>query len=193
MSGQLDLFAPPIERIGVEPTRDVIYRGARSPEVPRHAHVPSARPRPLEEDEEWLMALRIAEGQIRWRSWTQPHPLPLEERPHDCVGGGPSYWYDSKGVGVGDFSSRRYASWPALLRGLREQREHEPHVADARDLAHAYSALDTYDRYYIREGGSATSYGDRDDWRERVAIPHFAKLKEIIEKLGGDPTLGGSA
>jgi hypothetical protein len=193
MSGQLDLFAPAIEPVTVEPTRDVVRGGAGSAEVPRHTHVPSPRPRPLDSDEEWLTTLRVAEGQIRWRSWTQPHPLPLEKRPGECDGGSSDCWYDSTGVGFGRGERKRRATWLALLRGLREQREQEPHIADARDLAHAYSALETYDRYYIREGGSATSYGDRDDWRERVALPHFERLKAIIEELGGDPSLGRSA
>jgi hypothetical protein len=199
MSGQLGLFAPPIERITVAPTRDVVYRGAGSSEVPRHTYVPSPTPRALASEEDWLLALMVAEGQIRWASWTQPHPLPLATRPDSTggksLGGGAWVDYGTKGVAVrrSRGGALRYAPWASLLRGLREQRDQEPHIADARDLAHAYSALDTYDRYYIRDGGSATSYGDRDDWRERVAIPHFTRLKAIIEDLGGDPTLGGSA
>jgi hypothetical protein len=195
MSSQLDLFAPAIEALSMEPTRDVLCRGPGTSEVRAHTYVPSPRPRTLHSDKEWLMALRVAEGEIRWRSWTQPHPLPLDKRPDDCSGGSLNCWYDSKGVGFASDvgQQRRYATWPALLRGLREQREHEPHIADARDLAHAYSALETYDRYYIRDGGSAVSGCDRDDWRQRVALPHFARLKAIIEKLGGDPTLGTSA
>jgi hypothetical protein len=192
MSAQLDLFAPVIEVIVIEPTRDVIHRGAKAKRVPPHSHVPSRRPRLLHTDEEWLSCLRIAERQIRWRRWTQPHPLPLDSRPEECVGGGPGHWYDAKGVGVGEFSSRRYATWPALLRGLEEQRDREPHVADARDLAAAYHALEQYDRFYVRDGGSVIGGGTRldgDDWRERVAIPHLAKLREIVERLGGDPTL----
>jgi hypothetical protein len=152
MSGQLDLFAPPIEAITVEPTRDVIFRGAGSSEVPRHTFIPTPRPRVLHDDD-WMLALGVAERQIRWWSWTRPHPLPLDERP-DSVGGhslGDRRWidYGSKGVAVRDRLGGEYrcASWAFLLKGLREQREAEPHIADARDLAHAYSALETYDRY----------------------------------------------
>lgn len=113
-----------------------------------------------------------------------------EGRPEECVGGGGTFSYDGKGVAVvsqGRFD-KRYASWPALLRGLGTQREAEPHVADARDLAAAYHALEQYDRFYVRDGGSVTHGGD-PAWRERVAVPHLARLQAIVEKLGGEPAI----
>jgi len=78
--------------------------------------------------------------------------------------------------------------WPVLLRGLRGQRERETRVAEARDLAHAYYALEQYDRFYVRRGGSVIG-GNDQGWRERVAIPYLAKLKRIVIDLGGDPDL----
>lgn len=185
----MDLLAAPVERIAVKPTRDVVIYGARACSVPKHAHVPAPRPKSLHTDEEWLLVLRVAERQIRWRHWTRPHPLPLDSRPDECLGGGGGYWYDSKGVAIwSDDGAHRYATWAVLLRGLREQREREPHIADARDLAHAYSAVETHDRYYIRDGGSVAS-NDDGEWRERVAAPHLAKLRQIVTDLGGDPDL----
>lgn len=180
---QLDLFAPPPEVVPVTPTQEVIVFGARAKCVPLHQHVPSPRPKAIVADDDWLLALRVAEECIRWRSWTQPHPLPLDSRPDDCVGGAAGargwYWHDNKGVTIGERGGPT-ASWPALLRGLREQREREPHVAEARDLAAAYKALESYDDHYIRDG-------DGGEWRETVAVPHFEKLKETIVGLGGDP------
>lgn len=187
MTAQLDLFATPIESLSIEPTRDVIRRGASAEAVTAHQHVPSRRPPALTSDEEWLLALSVAEAQIRWRSWTQSHPIPLDEKPRECVGGGPGCFYDGKGVALGSWCERRYATWPALLRGLREQRAREPHVADARDLAHAFSALETYHRYYLAERPAAGT-AEGPGWREEVAVPHFARLKAIIAGLGGDPT-----
>lgn len=182
---QLDIFAAPVEVVVIQPTRDVVYRGARAEGIPRHAHVPSHRPKALLSDEEWLRVLVVAEVQIRWKSWTCPHPLPLDSKPEDCVGGGKDFWYDGKGVALGRWEGdTRYAPWPALLRGLREQREAEPHIADARDLAAAYHATDQYDRFYIRDGGSVPG---NPEWRERVSVPHFAHLRETIAQLGGDP------
>jgi len=184
---QLDLFAPPVETVVVEPAREVIRRGASAGSVPSHEYVPEPRPRSMHTDEEWLGALSTAEGLIRWKSWTQPHPLPLDERPHECVGGGGDYWHDGKGVAAGAWNDRRYATWPALLKGLQAQREHEPHIADARDLAHAYHALEQYDGFYVRDGGSVAGHGDSDEWRQRVAVPHLAHLKQVVVDLGGDP------
>lgn len=183
MTAQLDIFAPPAERITIEPTPEVVLCGANAASVPTHTHVPTPIPRAMPDVEKWLGALLVAEGQIRWRSWTLPHPLPLDERPEDCVGGTADYHYNGKGVGLG--RSGKPVGWPVLLRGLREQREHEPEIADARGLAHAFHALEQYERFYVRDGESV-GFCD-GDWRERVAIPHLAKLRAIVEELGGDP------
>lgn len=182
---QLDLLAAPVMRVVVEPTPDVIRMGAHC--APHHECVPSKRPKALRSDEEWLFVLRVAEEQIRWRSWSMPHPLPLE-RPDDILGGSNGEWHDGKGVAIvdgGRSAERRYASWPALLRGLREQREREPHIADARDLAAAYHAAEQYHRFYLADPPKVAS--DDDGWREEIAEPHFARLIETIADLGGDP------
>lgn len=184
---QLDLFAPVAEAIVIQPTRDVVYRGAFAPAVPVHTFAPRPRPRAMPTDADWLGVLLEAERCIRWRSWQRPHPLPIDKRPEECVGGGPRFWHDSKGVGLGVHHRDGLATWPVLLRGLAEQRKHEPDVADARDLAAAYHALEQYDRFYVHDGGSVIGGGDQVEWRERVAVPHLAKLRAIVEKLGGDP------
>lgn len=189
MTAQMSLLAPPVERLTVEPTREVVVRGASASGVPRHAHVPS-RPSAMHTDEEWLGALEIAERKIRWWFWTCPHPLPLDEKP-TVNGGGGGFHYDSKGVAVWSGGERRYVSWPQLLRGLREQRDQEPHIADARDLAAAYHSAETYDRYYVRDGGSVSPRSE--EHRERVAIPHLKRLHQIIRDLGGDPDLAVAA
>lgn len=193
MTVQMDLFAPVVERFSVEPTSAVIVHGAKAAGVPRHTFVPAPRPDSMHSDEEWLTVLEVAEEQIRYKNWTRPHPLPLDEKPADCEGG---YYSDrlqceySSGKGVclidPEWSSR-CVKWPVLLRGLRAQREQEPHIADARDLAAAYRAHETYDRYFVRDGGSVP--GRNDGFRERVAIPHLARLRQIIIDLGGDPDL----
>jgi hypothetical protein len=173
---------PPVEAVTVEPTAEIVRRGASAPSVPTHTFVPTPLPKSMHTDEEWLSALAEAERIIRWKSWTQPSPLPLDAKPDDCVGGAREIWHDAKGVCVGRRAEARYASWPALLKGLRLQREHEPHIADARDLAHAYSATETYCRYYIREDA---------EWGDGPVAPaqrtHFEKLKAIIAGLGGNP------
>ena len=191
MSAQLDIFAQPRE-ITIEPTREVIRLGAKA--APAHEHVPSPRPKALHSDDEWLLVLRTAEEQcIRWRSWSIPHPLPLDEKPRECEGGNGEVCYTGKGVAIidrGGERERRWASWSALLRGLRAQRDREPHVADARDLAAAYHAAATYWRYYLSEPPVVEA--DDDDFQVR-ATSHFAGLKDVIAKLGGDPEfeLGG--
>lgn len=184
-NAQLDFFAPTLERILVEPNPEVLHLGARASGVPVHEHVPSRRPNSLQTDDEWLGALSVAEELIRWRAWEQPRLL-LDEPPGECIGGSGGFWFDAKGVMVREGAERRYARWSALLRGLGEQREGEPDVADARDLAHAYHALDQYDRFYVRGGGSVDG-GSDPDWRERIAIPHLAEMTQAIAELGGDP------
>ena len=183
VASQLDLLAARVERITVEPTPEVIRLGARR--APDHECVPSKRPKDLHSDEEWLFVLRFAEELIRWRSWTHPHPLPLDRRPDDCVGGAGRAWYDGKGVAIAEQGKRRYASWPALLRGLREQREREPHIADARDLAAAYHAAEQYHRFYLADPPEIPVVAG--GWCEEVAEPHFDRLLAAVADLGGDP------
>jgi hypothetical protein len=59
------------------------------------------------------------------------------------------------------------------LRALRAQREAEPHVAQARDLAQAY--------HYLRD--YAHAYGTPADAPPRL----LAAIREEITALGGNP------
>jgi hypothetical protein len=180
---QLGLLAGPVEEVAIEPTSEILYAGAGARSVPSHRHVPAPRPEALATDEEWLRVLAIAEGLIRWRHWPHPHPLPLEEVP-DVVGGTSDSWHDRNGVALGARGRKRLVRWPALFRGLAEQRAHEPHIADARDLAHAYKAAATYRRYYLGEHPEVA--GGDEEFRSR-AEAHLRALVEIIAALGGDP------
>jgi hypothetical protein len=77
------------------------------------------------------------------------------------------------GTGISDYRSGESATWPQLLRALAAQREDEPHVASARDLAQAYKYLSYYSR----------AYGTPDD-----APPQMLEhLRAAIRELGGDP------
>jgi hypothetical protein len=54
----------------------------------------------------------------------------------------------AKSRGVEDWHTKERATWPQLLRALRAQREAEPRVAQARDLAEAYHCLHSYAHVY---------------------------------------------
>jgi hypothetical protein len=77
--------------------------------------------------------------------------------------------------GVHDWMNGQEATWSQLLRALRAQREQEPHVAQARDLAEAYHYLDYYRR----------AYGTPADASHRL----LASIRDEIRALGGDPAL----
>jgi hypothetical protein len=66
-----------------------------------------------------------------------------------------------------------------VLAGRREQREVEPEIARARDLAEAYHYLDYYGRVYA-------DLPWREDW---TPVPLIARLAAEARELGGDPTL----
>jgi hypothetical protein len=78
------------------------------------------------------------------------------------------------GRDISDFRTGESATWPQLLRALAAQRQDEPRIARARDLAEAYHYLSYYSR----------AYGTPDD-----APPHLLEnLCRAIRGLGGDPT-----
>jgi len=77
------------------------------------------------------------------------------------------------GKGIRDFRTGESATWPQLLRALAAQREDEPHVARARDLAEAYHYLSYYSR----------AYGTPADAPPRL----LENLRMAIGELGGDP------
>jgi hypothetical protein len=77
------------------------------------------------------------------------------------------------GKGIRDFRTGESATWPQLLRALAAQREDEPHVARARDLAEAYHYLSYYSR----------AYGTPADAPPRL----LENLRMAIGELGADP------
>jgi hypothetical protein len=165
----MNLLAPPAdERVDVPVSWEVLYygtnaradRGRGEPLFP-HQYVPSP-PAKLPDEAEWLVALDFAEEA---RRYNQAGCAVLDLSKRDGAGsngpmgrGGPSgpmLMASSRGVEV----DGRLATWPQLLGGRREQREIEPQVARARDLAEAYHYLDYYGRVY--EGPSPATSGAR--------------------------------
>ena len=133
----LALFDP----IAVEPTRDVLYRGADAISggvfLFAHHHVP-ARPATVIEDRVWLAMLDLAEDA---RRYNQAGRAVLDLTARNGAGSnGPIGTGDLMldGKGCENWRDKSRATWPALLTGRREQRHAEPDIACARDLAEAY-------------------------------------------------------
>jgi hypothetical protein len=82
-------------------------------------------------------ALRYSQGPARTLDLTTTHGAGT----NGPIGRG-NLHADSKGVE--DWHTKERATWPQLLRGLRAQREAEPRIAQARDLAEAYHYLHAY-------------------------------------------------
>jgi hypothetical protein len=174
MGEQLSLLgdAAADEAVRVAPTPRVLVYGANAPEVPRHrdagrlgsAGVQTAR-----------LMLALAEDALRYNQAPNPRLVVPDKRGRGIGSNGPIgrdlLTADSKGIR--DFQTGESATWPQLLRALAAQREDEPHVARARDLAEAYHYLSYYSR----------AYGTPDD-----APPKFLdNLRAAIRELGGDP------
>lgn len=186
---QMNLLAPPAdERLDVPVSWEVLYYGANAradrgrgePLFP-HRYVPSP-PAKLPDEAEWLAALDFAEEA---RRYNQAGCARLDLSKRDGAGsngpmgrGGPSgpmLMASSRGVEV----DGRLASWPQLLGGRQEQREVEPQVARARDLAEAYHYLDYYGRVYAEPEPD-------DEWSP---VPFIRRLALEARQLGGDPSL----
>jgi hypothetical protein len=186
---QMNLLAPPAdERLNVPFCWEVLYYGANAradrgrgePLFP-HRFVP-APPAKLPDEAEWLVALDFAEEA---RRYNQAGCARLDLSKRDGAGsngpmgqGGPSgpmLMASSRGVEV----DGRLATWPQLLGGRREQREVEPEVARARDLAEAYHYLDYYGRVYAEPEPD-------DEWSP---VPFIRRLALEARQLGGDPSL----
>ena len=186
MSGQMNLLAQPsVERIEVPVCPAVLRHGSRAgkkrgtlePHFP-HLHVPR-RPAKLASDEHWLIALDFAEEVHRYDQSTEA-ALQLDAKVSRSPGGRsfhgePRLWHDSRGIEVDDI----LLSWSHLLAGRAEQREIEPEVARARDLAQAYRYLDYFGEVY-------DDLPHREDWSP---VPLICRLAEEAIGLGGDPTL----
>ncbi len=189
MSTQMSLLAPPAEGpLEVPVCWTVLYYGAdaradrgRGEPLFPHRHVPSPPPK-VPDEGEWLAALDFAEDA---RRFNQAGCAVLDLSKRDGAGsngpmgrggpGSPSLMASSRGVEV----NGRLATWPQLLKGRREQREVEPEVARARDLAEAYHYLDYY-------GGVYDEPEEGDEWSP---VPLIRRLAAEARELGGDPTL----
>jgi hypothetical protein len=179
----LALFAPLL----VEPTAEVLRCGARARGdrgrgelLFAHRHLPP-RPSTVAEDPTWSAMIDLAEEAARS---DQPTVAVLDLHPggrggYSGVMGHGGLLLDSRGCHF--FSSGDHATWARLLAALRTRRGAEPEIARARDLAHAYHALDYYGRVY----GDHEEY-DSAGWRPE---PLIARLALQVLDLGGDPIL----
>lgn len=186
MSGQMNLLAQPSDEKIVVPICPEVLRcgahaasregGIEKPLSP-HLHIPG-RPTNLPSDEHWLLALDHAEDTHR-HDQSPEATLQLDAKVSrscgGCAGPGmPRLMHDSRGIEVDDVLIK----WPHLLAARAEQREIEPEVARARDLAEAYHYLDYFGRVYDQ-------FSHREDWSP---VPLIRRLAEEARALGGDPT-----
>lgn len=151
-------------------------RGTEEPLFP-HLHIPK-RPAKLASDEHWLIALDYAEEVHRFDQ-SPGAVLQLDAKVSRSPGGRacrgePRLWHGGSGIEVDDV----LLGWSRLLAGRGEQREIEPEVARARDLAQAYRYLDYFGEVYGRRP-------HRKDWSP---VPLIRELAEEARALGGDPT-----
>lgn len=193
MNGQMSLLAQPTsERIEVPLCPAVLLAGARAcGDPPRreplfaHRHVP-ALPPALKGEREWLTALEFTEEARRYNQSARAR-LDLSQRAGAGSAGpigrcGPGeVWLTAsgKGIEVGEPGERRLVRWSRLLTARAEQREVEPGIARARDLAEAYRLLDYYGRVYAEPKPG-------DEWSP---VPLIRRLAAEARELGGDPSL----
>lgn len=187
MGGQMNLLAAPVgETIEVPISPAVLHAGAnarseggRGEPLFAHRFAPPA-PSGLSEEAHWLAALEFAEDQLRYAQAPCAKLILSgpESRASRCNGGTsgsgrPTLWASSRGVEV----DGQKLTWARVLSGRSEQRDAEPQIARARDLAHVYHLLDYYGHAY-----SEPSEGD--EWSP---VPLIAGLAERAYELGGDP------
>ncbi len=187
MSEQLTLAL--FDTIAVEPTRDVLYRGAGAISggvfLFAHHHVP-ARPATVTGDRVWLAMLDLAEDA---RRYNQAGRAVLDLTAKAGAGSnGPIGTGDLMldGKGCENWRDKSRATWPALLAGRREQRHAEPDIARARDLAEAYHYLDYYGHVYAQPDFLGNDQTVSGSWR---ADRFIAGLARQVLDLGGNPTL----
>ena len=181
----LDVF----NRIAVEPTRDVLLRGADAISggvfLFAHHHVP-ARPATVTGDPVWLAMLDLTEDA---RRYNQAGRAVLDLTARNGAGSnGPIGTGDLMldGKGCENWRDKSRATWPALLTGRREQRNAEPDIARARDLAEAYHYLDYYGHFHAQPDFLGNDQTVSGSWR---ADRFIAQLARQVLDLGGDPTL----
>jgi len=189
VGGQMNLLAAPVgQAIEVPICPAVLYVGAnaraeggRGEPLFAHRFAPPAPPAIGEPAAHWRAVLEFAEDQLRYAQAPSAKLILSgpECRTSRCTGGAcgpgrPSLNASSRGVEV----DGRLLTWARVLAGRSEQRDAEPQIARARDLAHAYHLLDYYGHAYgePREG---------DEW---TPVPLIAGLAERAYELGGDPS-----
>jgi hypothetical protein len=176
MGEQLSLLgdAAAEETVRVAPTPGVLLAGANAPGVPRHRDAGALGSASAETVR---LMLELTEDALRYNQAPDPRLVVPEKRGRGIGSNGPmgrnSLMADGKGIR--DFRADESATWPQLLRALAAQREDEPQIARARDLAEAYH----YVSYYSR------AYGAPEDAPPKL----LENLRAAIRDLGGDPTL----
>jgi hypothetical protein len=183
MTAQMSLLAPAGDQpIEVPICGSVLYAGASSCDSRRkplfpHRYVP-AMPRGIEAESDWLTVLNFAEGDCRYDQAPRARfkaTKPSRTGSGSCGPGAPRLTSLARGVEV----NGRLLGWSVVLAARTEQREVEPEVARARDLAQAYRYLDYYGRVYAEPT-------DGDEWSP---VPLMLRLAAEARELGGDPTL----
>jgi hypothetical protein len=176
MDEQLSLLgdAAATEAVSVAPTRLVLVHGAHAPQVPCHRDVGAIGSASVETARRML---ELTEDALRYNQAPDPRLIVPAKRTPGLGSNGPMGrgLLMASGAGISVFETGESATWPQLLRALAAQRQDEPHVARARDLAEAYHYL----KYYSR------AYGAPEDAPPKL----LDNLRAAIRDLGGDPTL----
>jgi hypothetical protein len=174
MGEQLSLLgdATAEETVRVAPSPTVLVYGANAPVVPRHRDVGALGSASAETVR---LMLELTEDALRYNQAPDPRLVVPGKGGRGIGSNGPmgrnSLMADGKGIR--DFRSDESATWPQLLHALAAQRQDEPHVARARDLAEAYHYLSYYSR----------AYGTPED-----APPNLLEnLRVAIRELGREP------
>jgi hypothetical protein len=189
VGGQMNLLAAPVgQAIEVPICPAVLYVGAnaraeggRGEPLFAHRFVPPAPPAIAEQAAHWPAVLEFAEDQLRYAQAPRARLVLSgpECRTSRCTGGAcgtgrPSLSASPRGVEA----DGRLLTWARVLAGRSEQRDAEPQIARARDLAHAYHLLDYYGRAYVEPS-------EGEEWSP---VPLIAGLAERAYELGGDPS-----
>jgi hypothetical protein len=194
MSGQMSLLAPPAAGQLEVPVCDAVLDGGanaradggRGEPLFAHRHVPPLPPK-LCDESKWLLALDFAEEARRYDQAPRAK-LDLGKRGSAGSDDGPMGLWDLGKAALkasrreSEAAARpgkRPAAWPRLLAARSEQREVEPALARARDLAEAYRYLNCY-------GGAYPEPEPGDAWSP---VPLVRRLAAEVRELGGDPGL----
>jgi hypothetical protein len=174
MDDQLSLLGDAVahETVTVFPTRLVLVYGANAPEIPCHHDAGSIGSAGAETA---ARMLALAEDALRYNQAPSPRLVVDPEMRKGLGSNGPmghnSLMADS--TAIRDYKTGESATWRQLLRTLAAQREDEPHIARARDLAQAYHYLSYYSRVYGTPADAPPAL--------------ITSLRASIDELGGDP------